>query len=129
MLKWRKAESGNRIEPKGRAVDALGQTTMKATPKESPSTTHRVSAFHGLGFHATLQVLLDEVRALYTADDIPWIIGYSGGEDSTAILQLVWTAVADLPRDQRGKNVYVISTDTIVENPIVSLWVANPTIS
>jgi DNA sulfur modification protein DndC len=124
MLKWRKAESGNRIEPKGKAVDALGQTTMKATPKKSPSATHRVSAFHGLGFHATLQVLLDEVRALYTADDIPWIIGYSGGKDSTAILQLVWTAIADLPREQRVKNIYVISTDTMVENPIISVWVA-----
>ena len=67
---------------------------------------------------------IEEIRALYTADDVPWIIGYSGGKDSTATLQLVWTAIADLPREQRRKNIYVISTDTLVENPIVAVWVA-----
>ena len=124
MLKCEKVESGDRIEQKGRAVGALGQTTMKDASKKSPSATHRVSAFDELGFHTTLQMLQEEVQVLYTTDDIPWIIGYSGGKDSTAILQLVWTAIADLPRKQRLKNIHVISTDTLVENPVVSLWVA-----
>ncbi len=97
---------------------------MKAAPKKPPSGTHRVSAFEALGFNATLQVLLQEIQALYTADEIPWIIGYSGGKDSTAILQLVWTAIAVLPRERRLKNIYVITTDTMVENPVISLWVA-----
>lgn len=97
---------------------------MKAAPKKPRSGTHRVSAFEALGFNATLQVLLQEIQALYTADKIPWIIAYSGGKDSTAILQLVWTAIADLPRERRLKNIYVLSTDTMVENPIISLWVA-----
>ena len=34
--------------------------------------------------------LKETIRMLYLADDIPWVIGYSGGKDSTATLQLVW---------------------------------------
>ena len=56
------------------------------------------------------------------ADAIPWVVGYSGGKDSTATLQLVWLALAALPHAQRQKPVHVISTDTLVENPIVAAW-------
>ena len=38
------------------------------------------------------------IRNLYLADDIPWVIGYSGGKDSTATLQLVWIALEELPK-------------------------------
>jgi len=54
---------------------------------------------------------------------VPWVIGYSGGKDSTAILQLIWRALASLAPGQRKKPVHVISTDTLVENPIVAAWV------
>jgi DNA sulfur modification protein DndC len=67
--------------------------------------------------------LTEEIRELYVADAVPWVVGYSGGKDSTAILQLVWLALAGLPLDQRSKPVYVISTDTLVENPVVAAWV------
>jgi DNA sulfur modification protein DndC len=70
-----------------------------------------------------VDALCAEIRELYLADEVPWIIGYSGGKDSTATLQLVWMAVAGLPVEQRKKTVHVISTDTLVENPIVSTWV------
>jgi putative sulfurtransferase DndC len=66
---------------------------------------------------------MDEVGELYKADEVPWVIGYSGGKDSTATLQLVWMALARLRADELNKPVYVISTDTLVENPIVSSWV------
>lgn len=84
----------------------------------------RTSAFNELGFNATIQVLLDEIQLLYTADEVPWIIGYSGGKDSTATLQLVWKAISGLPLEQRKKSIYAISTDTLVENPVVAAWVA-----
>ena len=67
--------------------------------------------------------LIQEIQALYCLDAVPWVIGYSGGKDSTATLQLVWNALAALPEKQRTKKVYVITTDTLVENPIVSFWV------
>lgn len=67
--------------------------------------------------------ILDELRELYLSDAIPWIVGYSGGKDSTASLQLLWTAIASLPKAQRTKPIHVISTDTLVENPIIAGWV------
>lgn len=94
-----------------------------STSSPQAQQTKRPSAFSALGFQATIAQLEDEIRALYTADDVPWIIGYSGGKDSTATLQLVWSAVAGLPKEKRNKTVHVISTDTLVENPIVAAWV------
>lgn len=84
----------------------------------------RVGAFAAFGFKATVARLIEEIADLYQADSIPWVVGYSGGKDSTATLQLVWMALSRLPVEQRSKPVYVISTDTMVENPIVAAWVA-----
>jgi DNA sulfur modification protein DndC len=67
--------------------------------------------------------IVDEIREMYMSDSVPWIIGYSGGKDSTACLQLVWTAISSLPPGQRGKPIHVISTDTLVENPVIAAWV------
>jgi DNA sulfur modification protein DndC len=82
------------------------------------------SAFAELGFRDTLDLLIAEVQQLYLVDEIPWVVGYSGGKDSTATLQLVWLSIQKLPAEQRKKPVHVISTDTLVENPIVSSWVS-----
>ena len=82
------------------------------------------SAFEQMGFRQTVARLLDEVAALYESDRSPWVVGYSGGKDSTAALQLVWLALSALPKDKLTKPVHVISTDTLVENPIVALWVS-----
>jgi len=71
----------------------------------------------------TVNGLLETVQNLYLADSIPWVIGYSGGKDSTATLQLVWLALEGLPSWQRKKTVHVINTDTLVESPVVSKWV------
>ena len=76
------------------------------------------------GFVESVKKLIKEVQTLYKQDEIPWVIGYSGGKDSTAVLQLVWIAINKLPKEQRHKNIFVISTDTLVENPIVSMWVS-----
>lgn len=83
----------------------------------------RKSAFSDLGFEATIEALVDEVASMYCADGIPWVVGYSGGKDSSATLQLVWLALSRLSTEQRAKPVYVISTDTLVENPVVAAWV------
>lgn len=68
---------------------------------------------------APLQALYEEVRTLYLADKRPWVLGFSGGKDSTCALQIVWTALAGLPSEQRSKPVYVISSDTLVETPVI----------
>ena len=96
-----------------------------AGPKSAPApaTKPSASAFDASGFRATVDRLEEEIRQLYQDDNAPWIVGYSGGKDSTATLQLIWNAIAKLPADRRFKAIYVITTDTLVENPIVSAWV------
>ncbi|MEU2448996.1 DNA phosphorothioation system sulfurtransferase DndC [Streptomyces sp. NPDC012765] len=88
------------------------------------STPTRSAPFQGRSLSEVVNELTEEVRELYTADEVPWVIGYSGGKDSTAVLQLVWLALKGLPVEQRTKPVHVISTDTLVENPVVAAWVS-----
>lgn len=70
-----------------------------------------------------IEKITKEVQDLYCLDAIPWIIGVSWGKDSSAVLQIIWNAIAGLPVEKRTKIIYVITTDTQVENPIVSAWV------
>ncbi len=70
-----------------------------------------------------IEALTEEIQQLYLCDEIPWVVGYSGGKDSTTVLQLIWNAIAQLPVEKRHKTIHVITTDTLVENPIVSNWV------
>jgi len=73
-----------------------------------------------------LSEIHEEIRRVYLADNRPWVIGYSGGKDSTATLQLVWNALESLPRKRMEKSVYVISSDTMVESPaIIDLITSN----
>jgi DNA sulfur modification protein DndC len=82
------------------------------------------SAFTELGLRRTIDTLLERTQRLYLEDDVPWVVGYSGGKDSTATLQLVWLAIERLKPSERRKPVHVISTDTLVENPVVAAWVS-----
>lgn len=70
-----------------------------------------------------IALLTQEIQELYCADQIPWVLGYSGGKDSSAIVQLIWNALTQLPSKKLTKKIYIITTDTLVENPIVSAWV------
>lgn len=87
------------------------------------TTIQSKKSFGGAAMNTVVDALVSEIQELYCADEVPWVVGYSGGKDSTAVLQLVWLAVAGLEPVDRKKPVYVISTDTLVENPIVAAWV------
>ena len=71
----------------------------------------------------TIDGQIETIQNLYLSDSIPWMIGYSGGKDSTAVVQLVWMAIERLPEKQRKKPVHIMNTDTLVESPVVSRWV------
>lgn len=73
--------------------------------------------------NSRLKRIYDDVRDIYLSDSRPWVVGYSGGKDSTTALQLIWTAISALPHDQRTKKIYVISSDTLVETPVVSHYI------
>ena len=66
-----------------------------------------------------INFILEEMKDLYLQDTDPWIIGYSGGKDSTTVVQLVFTMLMNLPKNYRHKPVHIVSSDTLIENPIV----------
>jgi DNA sulfur modification protein DndC len=84
---------------------------------------NQVSYFEEKGFKSSITGLQAYVQKLYLADQIPWVIGYSGGKDSTAVTALVWSALEMLEKNQLKKQVFIITNDTLVENPVVSAWV------
>lgn len=74
-----------------------------------------------------IQHIIAEIEDQYLiSDDLnrPWIIGFSGGKDSTAMLQLVWLAVKKIPSELRKRKIYVVCNDTLVENPIIAEYVS-----
>lgn len=70
-----------------------------------------------------LDIIYQEIRDVYRRYPQPWVIGYSGGKDSTATLQMVWYALRDLPPEQRIKPVFVIASDTWVETPVIVSYI------
>ena len=75
--------------------------------------------------------IINELVHQYTygdTSDRPWIIGFSGGKDSTVLLTLVWRALEKIKKEfpypfQLKRHVYVVCNDTMVENPIISKYV------
>ena len=69
--------------------------------------------------------IISELKDQYLIDDNlrPWIIGFSGGKDSTALLQLVWLALEQIPGELRKREIHVVCNDTLVENPIIQEYV------
>ena len=69
---------------------------------------------------ARLESVKDAVRREYRRKHKhPWIVAYSGGKDSTLLLQLVWEVVADLPPNERRRPITILGNDTLVESPLV----------
>ena len=77
-----------------------------------------------MAYNGKFQVFEDiikEIMVVYKHDSRPWLIGYSGGKDSTLLVSLVYEAAQRLKAlgDDLNKTIYVITSDTMVENPIV----------
>lgn len=64
-----------------------------------------------------LAKIYDEINLVYQSDNRPWILGFSGGKDSTCMVQIVWHALSKLPAEKLHKKIYIISSDTLVETP------------
>lgn len=63
--------------------------------------------------------IITEMEMVYLHDQRPWMIGFSGGKDSTLLCCLVMEMLKRLNPKRRTKKVYIVSSDTMVENPIV----------
>lgn len=75
-----------------------------------------------------IRSIIDELKDQYLEDDRfirPWIIGFSGGKDSTVLLTLTWLAMKELQEEGNilHRNVYVVCNDTMVENPVIEEYV------
>lgn len=80
---------------------------------------------------ARIDNIIEDIVDQYLQDDhnIPWIIGFSGGKDSTVLLTLTWKALQRV-RERWGnekliRSVYVVNNNTLVENPIITDYVAD----
>ena len=74
--------------------------------------------------------IIAELKDQYLEQDRfnrPWIIGFSGGKDSTVLLTLVWIALSELKKENiaLSRKVYVVCNDTMVENPVIEEYVTN----
>lgn len=73
--------------------------------------------------------IIEDIKDQYLEEDnnIPWIIGFSGGKDSTTVLTLVWRALLivrnELGLEALSRPVFVVNNDTLVENPIITDYV------
>lgn len=63
----------------------------------------------------------DKIKEIYLRDNLPWVIGYSGGKDSTCTAQIIIDSILDLSDEGKEltKKIYVISSDTMVETPMI----------
>ena len=59
-----------------------------------------------------------EIKLEYMKESSPWLLAYSGGKDSSAVLNLLMLAMANSADLLR--KVYVVFCDTGVENPLVT---------
>lgn len=71
------------------------------------------------------QAIANEIRHAYLENRHPWVIGFSGGKDSTALLQMIYYALTELPSGQLRKPLFVLASDTRVEAPHISKRIKN----
>ncbi len=76
-------------------------------------------SFFGGMMDEKVRITTELIKKQYLSDERPWVVGYSGGKDSTTVVQLIWNALLDMSDDQRKKPVYIVSVDTLVDNPMI----------
>lgn len=66
---------------------------------------------------------VEKIKKQYLSqnESFPWLIGYSGGKDSSCTAQLIFRALSELKNSNHRLNrkVYIFSSDTMIENPLV----------
>ncbi|HBO8055219.1 TPA: DNA phosphorothioation system sulfurtransferase DndC [Pseudomonas aeruginosa] len=65
--------------------------------------------------------LLEEMADEYLdeAHNHPWIVGFSGGKDSTLVAHAAFEMLSRLRPSQRNREIHIVSNDTLVESPLV----------
>lgn len=76
---------------------------------------------HDFSTNALMERLVNEIADEYlsSAQDYPWIVGFSGGKDSTLVAHLAFEALLSIPPSLRTRHIHIVSNDTLVESPLV----------
>lgn len=77
--------------------------------------------FPELSVEETWDSIVSSIRAEYLSETqaYPWIIGFSGGKDSTVVTHAVFEALLQISPSRRTRPVHLVSNDTMVESPLV----------
>jgi len=91
---------------------------MQNPAENSYNASMYASAYTDLSLWDTV---VSNIKAEYLSDNqsYPWIIGFSGGKDSTLVAHAVLEALLSIPPSQRTRHIHVVSNDTLVESPLV----------
>ena len=90
-------------------------------PKFLLEQLQEIAATESVDFHAIYNGLVADVRSEYLSDSqtFPWIVGFSGGKDSTLVAHLVFSALLDVSPSRQLRPVHIVANDTLVESPLV----------
>ncbi len=95
--------------------------TLELEPASSPETTPGSIGCAMRPIAERWQEIIQQVKREYlsSTQSYPWIVGFSGGKDSTVVAHAVFEALLAIPPSQRQRPVHIVSNDTLVESPLV----------
>jgi DNA sulfur modification protein DndC len=76
---------------------------------------------HQMDANEKFAEIISEIRDEYlsSTQSYPWVIGFSGGKDSTLVAHAVFEALLSIAPSRRTRHVHIVSNDTLVESPLV----------
>ena len=109
------------LEFQGKAseLDPTDESVVYTIPEQMRRMEFEVSKYYPNSRLKQASHLEKEIQEVYSVSKLPWIIGYSGGKDSTVTTQLVWNSLIKLPKKKIQNPIYIISSDTLVETPVI----------
>lgn len=101
----------------------LKTTRQRLKIEKESSKKQRIQKMEQFSVAESLPNKIKSIKRLikeeyFNANQRPWLIGFSGGKDSTILLHLVIEVLMNIAPDQRTRHIYIISNDTRVESPV-----------
>lgn len=73
-----------------------------------------------------ISTVKERLKKEFLHDTRPWVVTFSGGKDSTSVLHLVVDMLLELRKEHKDlKKIYVVSSDTGVEMPLIEDYTTN----
>jgi DNA sulfur modification protein DndC len=100
-------------------LDSHHEITMSKNQLKTSSDT--VNSAPPASSEEIFNQVVADIRDEYLSDtqSFPWIVGFSGGKDSTLVAHAVFAALLDISPSRLTRPVHIIANDTLVESPLV----------